>query len=274
MHPEVAYVSALENRLPWLPVEWAGRIRVPSYAGKLKFWFLKGGNAYLARRHLLQKLIPTPVEGEALYRRFGLPANSDPKKQSATSDHGALGAMFSRIRRAAEKTVFVSKRTANNRRLPVLDAMFPTARFVSLKRDGRDVAASLSQVAWWNDHPLWWDPEQRTPLQISAEGEDMLRLCAQNWVAETNAIHHGIAKIDPERVLEVQFEQLVAAPVAEMRRALDFLGLQSSAEYESAITTLGLGLRPGIWHRTWSADQLAMVNREQGPQLERLGYGL
>jgi hypothetical protein len=274
MHPAVAYISSLEKQLPWLPVEWTGRIRVRSFAGKLRYWFLKGGNAYLVNKRLLQKLVPIPVEGEGLYRLHGLPANAELNNWSPELDGSALRTVFSRLREVSGKTVFVSKRTANNRRLPTLDAIFPTARFVNLKRDGRDVAESLSSVAWWNDHPLWWDPQHRTPLQVSAQGDDMLRLCARNWVAETEAIQGGLARIAPRRVLEVQFERLVDAPVVEMRRVLDFVGLQSSAEYERAVTALGLGFRPGLRRRKWSADQLAMVNREQGPQLKRQGYGI
>ncbi len=274
MHPEVAYLSSLENHLPWLPAELSGRIRVRSYAGKIKYWFLKGGSAYLVDRPLLQKLIPAPAEGERLYQYHGLSADAGKATQSEALNGAALCSAFSRLREVAGKTMFVSKRTANNRRLPILDSIFPTARFVNLKRDGRDVAASLSNVGWWNEHRLWWDPDHRTPLQVSAEGEDMLRLCARNWVAEADAIEQGFARISPARVLDVQFEHLVTAPIPEMQRVLEFVGLKSSAEYERAVTALNLGSRPGAWSRTWSPEQLAMVNREQGPQLVRQGYAI
>lgn len=274
LHPEVAYVSSFDCRLPWLPVSWAGRFRVTGFRGKLEHWFLSGGNAYLVSRKLSQKLVPMPVEGEAFYRRFGLSANADQDEQPGEFDGSPLRAAFSTLRKVCGKALFVSKRTANNRRLPLLDAIFPSARFINLSRDGRDVAASLSQVAWWNDHPLWWDAEHRTPLQASAQGTDMLGLCAQNWVAESEIIEQGLAGIDPGRVLDIRFANLVAAPVEEMRRLLKFVGLDSTAEYERAVTTLGLGFRPSRRHSLWNADQLATVNHVQGPQLERQGYRL
>jgi hypothetical protein len=271
LHPAVAYLSTIEHRLPWLPAALAGRVRVRGFAGKLKYWFQAGGNAYLVRRPLLQKLVPAPVEGEAVYRRHGLLAIPDLDAQ-VRMDGSALRGEFERLRAVAGKALFVSKRTANNRRLPMIDALFPGARYLNLKRDGRDVAASLSRVEWWNDHTLWWDPQHRTPLQVSATGEDMLRLCARNWVAETQAIEQGLSHIDPERVLDVQFERLVVAPVTEMQRVLDFLGLECSAGYDRAITSLGLGMRPGSWQREWSADQIDMVSAELSPYLARQGY--
>lgn len=274
MHPEVAYISSLENRLPWLPLMLAGRVRVRSYAGKLKHWFLKSGNAYLDHRHGLNKLLPTPSEGERLYRYHGLAANLDDVDKLATFDAGPLRNAFRGLREAAGASLLISKRTANNRRLQILKEAFPGAAFISLRRDGRDVAASLSNVAWWDDHPLWWDPQHRTPREVSEGGEEMLRLCARNWVEESDAIDRGLADIEPSRVLEVQFEQVIESPVEEMRRLLEFAGLQTSPPYEDAVASLGLHAKPGVRHSAWSAEQLAMVNQELGAQLARQGYAI
>jgi len=272
MHPEVAYISSIENHLPWLSASLTGRVRVNSYAHKLRYWFLKGGNAYVVKRHLLQKLIPVPVEGERLYRYHGLPAQPERDQEFGIFAGAALRRVFAQLRKVARKTVFISKRTANNRRLPMLDAAFPTASFINLQRDGRDVAASLSAVGWWDNHPLWWEPNHRTPKQAAALGEDKLRLCARNWVAEAEAIENGFETIEPTRVLALQYEDLLAEPLKEMRRVLDFVGLPSSADYEDAITNLRLAARPSTWQTTWTPEQTSMVNYEQKQQLARQGY--
>ena len=272
LHPHVAYLSNIEQRMPWLPLEYAGQIRLQDYADKINYWFLPGGNAYTAQRPLLSRIIPTPVEGERFYRRHGMPAF--PAADTTLAEGMALPAAFLRLQQAAQKELFVSKRTANNRRLQTLDGIFPRAKYVHLKRDGRDVAASLSRVEWWNDHPLWWDPYLRTPRQALAYGVDMLWLCAHNWVKETEVIEHGLAQIDSSRQIDVRFEHLVASPVAEMRRLLDFLGLTQSVEFEHAISSLALGLRPPIWKQAWNVKEIDMVNREQASQLASQGYAL
>jgi hypothetical protein len=275
LHPQVAYLSNIEQRLPWLPLACSGRMRLRSFTAKLRYWFLASGNAYTAERPLLHRLMPTPVEGELFYQRHGLPAFMDADISFRDGADGqSLPLAFARLQKAARKTLFVSKRTANNRRLPTINASFPGAKFINLKRDGRDVAASLSRVAWWNDHPLWWDPQHRSPLQVLAQGEDMLQLCARNWVAETEAIERGLTSVATAQVLDIRFEDLVAAPVAEMKRVIEFLGLAASVDFERAITSLQLSVRPGAWRQSWNVEQIALVNREQAPQLARQGYVL
>lgn len=272
LHPHVAYLSNIEQRIPWLPLEYAGRVRLKRYADKVNYWFLAGGNAYTAQRPLLSRMIPTPVEGERFYRRHGMPAF--PATETGLAEPVSLPAAFLKLQQAAQKKLFVSKRTANNRRLQTLDAIFPQAKYLHLIRDGRDVAASLSRVEWWNDHPLWWDPYHRTPRQALAYGVDMLWLCAHNWVKETEVIEHGLAQINSSQQLDVRFEDLVTSPIAEMQRLLDFLGLPQSVEFEDAISSLALGLRPPIWRQAWNGKEIAMVNREQASQLASQGYAL
>lgn len=267
LHPQVAYLSSIESRMPWIPLALAGRLRIQDPRRKLAHWFQGGGNAYMPHRPLLQKLIPAPLEGETVYRRNGLPA--DP---GAEGDGATLRDTFERIRRASGSAVFVSKRTANNRRIPMLDALFPQARFLVLERDGRAVAASLSRVEWWNDHRLWWDPEHRTPLQVTASGADMLRLCARNWVEETRAIQEGLAGIDPARVCTVSFERLAAAPAAELARIVAFLGLPHSTVHDDLDSLFSPPAPVDSWRRNWSAEQTAMVNSEQAEHLNRQGY--
>jgi hypothetical protein len=168
--------------------------------------------------------------------------------------------------------VFVTKRTANNRRLGRIDALFPEAKYLSLERDGRDVAASLSRVDWWNEHRLWWDPQQRTPLEMTSSGSDMLQLCARNWVEETRAIQQGLERIDPARVCTIRFERLAAAPVAEMGRVIEFLGLSPSAVYDHVIATVSDRFQAGSWRQRLSAEEIEMVNTEQAEHLVRQGY--
>lgn len=279
LHPQVAYLSTVERVAPWLPAAIGGRLRAHRVRSKLRSWFQEGGNAYMPHRPLLSRLVPVPVEGEPVYRRHGLPALLDDGQSGrgvaeSDGDLASLRATFDHIRTASGSKLFVSKRTANNRRIAQIDALFPGAKYLSLERDGRDVAASLSRVEWWNDHPLWWDPEHRTPLQVTATGADMLRLCAHNWVEETQAIARGLADIAPERVCTIRFEELAASPVPQMARILDFLGLPPSAIHEHAIGRLGSRFGSGNWRRTWSAAQIAMVNGEQAEHLARKGYAV
>lgn len=78
--------------------------------------------------------------------------------------------------------------------------LFPTAKFVHVIRDGRDVACSIIPQRW---------------------GPDNVKDAARRWrlCIETGVKHRG----DP-RYAEVRYEDLVREPERELRRVLEFVG--------------------------------------------------
>ena len=94
--------------------------------------------------------------------------------------------------------------------------MFPDARFVSLVRDGRAVAVSLSHVDWWATSRVWF--YDGTPVQWAAEGRDPWELCARNWVEELDAVDAGLAQVPEDQVLHVRYEDLLGDPGGELQR--------------------------------------------------------
>jgi hypothetical protein len=195
------------------------------------------------------------------------PARADlPDRQTTTR----LRRRFDRIRRGAGAQVFLSKRTANNRRIGFLAAAFPDARYVHLVRDGREVTQSLATVEWWDGHRVWWDG--RTPLEIERSGEPRLAVCARNWVRELEELRVQLAPIDPGRVLTLRFEDLLAEPVRQLEDVLRFLDLDTLPAYRSAIAALQLHPARAKWGGQWDPQQLDCVLREAHPMLRELGY--
>src|SRR5690606_37548970 len=78
---------------------------------------------------------------------------------------------------------------------------FPTARFIHMVRDVRDVAASAQSA--WGKHPL------RT---------------AQRWRDAVLPVHAQAVRGD-RWLLEVRFEDMVADPEATLRQVMAFIGL-------------------------------------------------
>jgi omega-hydroxy-beta-dihydromenaquinone-9 sulfotransferase len=269
LHPAVAYVSNYDVRLPWLAPRLVARTAAARPAAKVGAWFNSSGNAYFVRRPWLKRFFPTPVEGEALYARCGMPLIPTTEFRLDGRSSERLRRSFARIRRNAGAAIVLSKRTANNRRLPQLDAVFPSARYVHLIRDGREVADSLARVEWWSGHTLWWDG--RTAAEVEQSGQDRLTICARNWVREMQELEAGLAAIDAGRVLEVRFEHLLASPLAELGRILEFLRVPATDEYRRTVESLQLGQRSGAWSR-WSPAELENVLAEERPLLEQLGY--
>jgi hypothetical protein len=269
LHPAVGYISNYENRSGWFPDGLAPRVVAGRVDAKVQAWFNRG-NAYFVDRPWLKKLFPTPHEGESVYRACGVPLFPRPGQLPDASTAERLCRRFERMRRRAGAEVFLSKRTANNRRIPYLEAIFPAARYVHLVRDGRDVAQSLSTVEWWDDHTVWWDG--RTPVEMERSGESRLAICARNWVRELEELRTQLRSIAPERVIELRFEALLREPHAQLARILGFLGLEFTPGYRAAIDSLQLRPSQARWGRDWDAQQLECVLRETQPLLRQLGY--
>jgi hypothetical protein len=270
MHPEVAYISNYESRLKWFPDGIAARVVRGRLDQKLRTWFSQRGNAYFTNRPLFMKAFPTPEEGESVFAACGVPLFPARGELPDAGTARRLRKRFDRIRRRARARTFVSKRTANNRRVEYLSAIFPEARFVHLVRDGRDVARSLASVSWWDRHTVWWDG--RSALEMQNSGQDRLAICARNWVREFEEVRAQLAAVDPAHVMELRYEALLQDPVHHLERLLQFLGLESLASFRSTIRSLNLRPAPPIPGARLDPKQLDCVLRESRPLLRELGY--
>ena len=270
LHPQIAYISNYENRFAWLPDGLACGAIAKHLNAKLGAWFDHGGNAYFSDRPWFKKIFPTPHEGEAIFASCGVPLFPDADYLADPATCTCLRRRFERFLAHSGAAVFLSKRTANNRRIRALSAIFPAARYINLVRDGREVTQSLSTVAWWNSHKIWWDG--RTALEMEQAGEPRLAICARNWAQEVGVLQQQLASIDPAQILTLRFEDLLSDPIHHLERAVRFLGVDFSARYRDAIASLNLRPVPASWASKWDAEQLARVLREVQPMLQQLGY--
>jgi hypothetical protein len=270
LHPQVGYISNYENRLSWFPDGLAARAVAGQLDAKLHAWFNRGGNAYFVDRPWIKKVFPTPHEGESIYRACQVPLypGRDDLPDARTTE--CLRRRFARFRRRSGGRLFLSKRTANNRRVRYLSAIFPEARYVHLVRDGREVTQSLAAVEWWADHTVWWDG--RTAAEMERCGESRLSICARNWVRELEELRTQLQPVPAHKLVELRFEDLLRDPVTQLERVVRFLGLDFSPAYRSAIETLQLRPVRARWGAEWNAHELACVLREMQPMLRQLGY--
>lgn len=233
-------------------------------------WFSATGQAYSFKRHLLQRLVPTPTEGEKVFRDSGLTLD-EYREQADGRTCEVLRNQLERIQNRHRAQVLVVKRTANNRRIPALEAAFPEARYVMIWRDGRAVAASLCEVNWWLNHGVWW-ADNRTPRQIARNREEMLEIAARNWVEEAAAIERGLKRVDPGRVLTIRYENLLADPDTAISAVLRFAGLDVLPNYLRALRSIGLRPSTERWRSRLSAQEVHAVERIQAQWLQKLAY--
>jgi Sulfotransferase family len=271
LHPQTAYISNWLAREPgWPALSLLNRIprRLPRLRDK--YWFGEESNAYRygRKRPLSERLFPAPVEGGPVFEASGVGGTEAlvPTAEQVSSLRGALAALA----RYGGGTTVVSKRIANNRRLTFLAEVFPEARFVSMVRDGRAVAYSLSRVNWWEDSDLWWFGG--TPKQWRERGGDPWDACAREWVEEVRVIEVGLSGIHPSRVLRLSYEAMVANPVTEIGGIGRFAGLPESETWTGALRRLQYPNRNEAWRKNLDPTTVARIEGIQAEELRRYGY--
>jgi hypothetical protein len=186
----------------------------------------------------------------------------------------------------------IDKTPRNSLRVPFIDAIFPDARYIFLKRDGRDNVNSLINAwrtpryrtyslpephsipgvdpKWWKFvlYPGWRD-DAAGPLEI---------VCAKQWAISNGLALDALEAIDASRWTEVRYEDLVDRPEEEIGRLLGFVGL----DYEAAVreraarvqtTPINVVTPPerGKWKRE-NPDEIERVTDLIAPAMTRLGY--
>jgi len=269
LHPDVAFISNWVRRAPWLPELAVGNRLARAWPAARRATWFHGDNAYVYgdARPLRERVFPMPVEGEPVFERFGFRQDG---AQHGSPDLDGLRRSFRRLALAAGGRTVVSKRIGHNWRITQLAAALPTARFVSITRDGRAVAYSLSRVDWWPDSVVPWYGD--TPRGWAREGRDPWELCARNWVEEVRAVERGLAALTPGRVLSISYEQLVADPVTTLSTIAEFAGLGVDTDWVDDVARLRFPDRNERWRTQLEPDVVDRITGIQQADLRTYAY--
>ena len=186
-------------------------------------------------------------------------------------------AIFDLYGKARAKELVGNKTPDSVRRMGILHALWPQARFIHLIRDGRDVALSLTNwprvrnkkpgtFPTWKDAPVstsafWWELNVRLGRE------------AGEWLG-------------PELYREMRYESLVAHPEQECVAMCAFLGLayhEVMLHYHEAFEEAGGGegaghdrqpITSGLrdWRTQMPADEVERFEAAAGALLDEVGY--
>jgi hypothetical protein len=267
-HPDVGFVSNLEDRLPFLPLpaRFNNDIyrRVPdalTTKGRLRF---------------------APSEAYRILDREVSPVVSAPVRDLLAEDvtpwlEQRFRAFFTSRAREQGRPVFLHKFTGWPRS-GFVRRIFPETRFIHVVRDGRAVANSFLQMPWWQGYrgpDEWsWGP---LPQSMAREWEDSGRsfavLAGLEWKLLMEAFEAARALVPESQWLEVRYEDFVAAPREHMRAMLDHLGLSWTPVFERGFAryTFDAGRREA-YRRDLGIHDVAMLDLSLAPVLARHGY--
>ncbi len=177
---------------------------------------------------------------------------------------------FHRAAAAAEcKPAWVNMDIATLFRLEEVVRLFPTARFVQIVRDGRDVALSFKGYRFG--------------------GLNALEVAGQWSVATVTADRIGSA-LGPDRYLRIRYEDLIALPEQTLDRLCDFAGerfepamLDYAGDVSRKVPDDKRDLWPVLdrppqmdkverWKREMKSSERYVIEEAAGDALSRFGY--
>jgi hypothetical protein len=227
---------------------------------------------------LLQALLQSPElrsvhsEGHILWDAY-----HHPRRRGWDSD--ALGAedvsarereyIYLAVRLWTRGRRFVDKTPESCLRIPYLEALFPDASYVFLRRRAADNVNSL--IEGWRARPRF--VKYRLPSGHSWSfvlvpgwrelvGTALEEVCARQYVACNEAVLDARDAIEPSRWHELSYEELVAAPGEVLGGLFEALGLPLSSDAERVLRTPT---------RTTLTDPRPEKWREQNPEaIERI----
>jgi hypothetical protein len=187
------------------------------------------------------------------------------------------------IDRLALRRRYLDKLPRNTLRVAYLKALFPDASFVFLRRDGRAVVSSL--MTGWRSGPRFGrGMVPPTPLSIEgyegttwkfllppgwetyAQGHSLAEVCAFQWTAANESILAARELVDPTRWVEVSYEEMVEAPHATAKRALDLLELSPAEEALRYADELDRH----VTKKAVTPPKVDKWRQENGPEIERI----
>ena len=143
-----------------------------------------------------------------------------------------------------------------HRHFDKLTALWPNARFIHLRRDGRDVARSCIGMGWAGN--VWTGVE--------------------NWIEAESLWANFNGRIPPERKIELSFENLIRDHVKTLTRLCDFIGVPYDAAMLHYAKTSTYGLPDPClteqWRRKLSEREIRLVESRISNMLLERGYKL
>lgn len=225
-------------------------------------------------------LTPQLYEAVQSYHRFGRLGLSEQDVANAcdgaSSYRQFVARLYHRLADRNGKPHSGEKTPDYVRRMPLLHALFPRARFVHIIRDGRDTALSIRN----------WAEDRKGPAKLALWETEPLATAALwwRWLVATGCADGQT--LGPQRYLEIRYETLVADAPATLEQICRFLELPFADEMLAfndgrARSEPGLSAKsawlpptPGLrdWRMQMSDDEQALCQQLVGDLLDTLKY--
>ena len=263
-HPRVSWLSQLCNAFPKRPElnRWLMHaIDIPGIRAPLQYYF-------------------EPDESyqwwDKYARGFSAPFRDLVAADVTNATRRSVDKVFSKLITSRRPRMLV--KVTGWPRMGYLQELYPDALFIHVLRDGRAVVNSMLQVEWWWGWRGYrnWRWGDLTPLQqeeMERHGNSFIALAALQWKILMDAMETAKQTIDPARYMEVKYEDVVAAPMVELRRAVEFSQLDWHPTFVRAAERWELRDENTKWRQDLTPAQQAILEDALASHLPKYGYG-
>ncbi|HEQ60198.1 MAG TPA: sulfotransferase [Firmicutes bacterium] len=263
LHPELAWLSALSNRLPSAP--------------SLNRLLMHAIDSSLLEKVLTRCFWPSEC---IFFWDYAWPGFNTPCRDLLAEDVSPKVA--ERIR-----TLLSQPLTRRRKRLMVkitgwprvgfLKEIFPDARFIHIVRDGRAVVNSMLNVNWWwgwrgPDNWRWGPLSPAQQEQWKRYGKSFVALAAIEYNILLEAMEQAKRGVAPENFLELRYEDLCAEPIPRLQEVVEFCGLRWSGRFERSVLRYPLRNTNYKWQKELSEHQRQILHDVLREQLEKWDY--
>lgn len=169
---------------------------------------------------------------------------------------GVLDAVFNQLARHHGMERCGDKTPEYVYHLPVIGELYPDAKYVTLLRDGRDVACSMMNVYW---------------------GPKNIYMAASEWRDAVDRVDQFIDTLPPSQTIELTYEGMLTRPVESFQRLIEFLEIddQDGQLIDSITEKVDIDMKRdnfNKWRKRWSESQRRLFERIAADALRRHGY--
>ncbi|MDD9893788.1 MAG: sulfotransferase [Gammaproteobacteria bacterium] len=236
------------------------------------------------------------------------PSDELPPEAATPKVKKYIRAKFEAMRRELGADVLVEKTCANSLRVAFVDEVIPDAKYLFIYRNGIDATAS-AKLRWTAklDIPYIWEKVRFVPksdlpyyamryfwsrlyrfvskenrlafwgpalgsMQVMMQRYDLEEVCALQWQKCVENSEKAFASIAQDRVHRICYEEFVQSPQEELRRILDFIGRDVSADLiEQAVAKVS-PKNMGKGRQVLGFEKVKKLEQLVGATLKQYGY--
>jgi hypothetical protein len=265
VHPQLMWLSGFAEKFPTHP-EW-------------NRWAVEAAGNPLLRKLFGKRLKPGEHYGFWYAHAYGF---AEPGRDLVAADvtprvRRQLHGVFERMLTQRRNRILI--KLTGWSRIGFLNEVFPDAKFIHIVRDGRAVASSYLHInewqwrGWYGPHSWRYGPlSPEDQAAWEASGRSFIALAGIQWRLHTRAIETARAGVDPNRYLEVRYEDYCADNWAICRRVLDFAELEQPAAFERHVKSARITDMTSRFRKDLSPEQVLMLSNLLRTDLVRYGY--